>query len=106
MANGCSAPPFLQTSYPRLAIAGRICRSCCDTHDRAYYEGPGARASEACAPGRIGDAPADRPRRLVELDACGRRRLTPVRLGVTSEQESGCPLATPQRPVAIREAVI
>jgi len=39
MANGCSAPPFLQTSYPRLAIAGRICRSCCDTLDRAYYEG-------------------------------------------------------------------
>ena len=28
---------------------------------------------EARAPARIGDAPADRPRRLVELDARGRR---------------------------------
>jgi hypothetical protein len=39
MADGRSVPPFLQTSYPRLAIACRICRACCDAHDRAYYEG-------------------------------------------------------------------
>ena len=39
MANGCSVPPFLQTPYPRLALACRICRACCDTHDRTYYAG-------------------------------------------------------------------
>jgi hypothetical protein len=42
--------PFLQTSYPRLALACRICRACCDTHDRAYNEGADATRPPAWRP--------------------------------------------------------
>jgi hypothetical protein len=39
MANGCSVPEFLKTLVPDLEAMCALCKTVCDEHDKAFYEG-------------------------------------------------------------------